>query len=459
MKKLSVVFALSLAVCFCGCEKKEPVHKDSKVLIKPANKKSGDRSVLTTGEMDRFQPRSKVESVRKKRLTNFGSIKKRPAVITPDIDTATKAINKDGFDAIKVGILGFKPLEKSSFPFDYENDLQALKRLKNQHNLEEITKNKETELAAVRALMVYTHDFLEGGSPPPADTRWTYGPSAVNITELRREKGIGGTSEHYAALLCQLSVACGFNSRIISMHTVDENGEILSHDVCEVFLNSYSKWAVFDAYSKATYYLRDETPQSALELRNLMLDNLYKDIAPVAAIGDFTDVMAVREKVLPRYRYIYMWRMNDILGKSQGGRSIPWQALYQAHLVWDDELAPIKDGSFDKVDKFTNTDNPDYPLKGVKYVTHNKSDFYWTLNKVAIDFERTANDKIRIYIDTITPNFDFFEIRITDENKAQNYKQTGNIKDINNIYFDLLVRTFNKQGVPGTFTQVNLNDL
>jgi len=459
VKKLSVVFALGLAVCFCGCEKKESVHKDSKVLIKPAKKKTGDKPVLITGEMDRFHSRSKVESVRKQRLTYMGSIKKRPAVITPDMDSATKAINKDGFDVIKVGIMGFKPLEKSSYPFDYENDLQALKRLKNHHNLEEITKNKETELEAVRALMIYTHDFLEGGSPPPADARWTYGPSAMTITELRREKGIGGTSEHYAALLCQLSVACGFNSRIISMHTVDETGEILSHDICEVFLNSYSKWAVFDAYSKATYYLRDEIPQSALEIRNLMLDNLYKDITPVAAIGDFTDVMTVREKVLPRYQYIYMWRMNDILGRSKSGRSIPWQALYQVHLVWEDELAPIKDGSFDKVDKFTNTDNPDYPLEGVKYVTHNKSDFYWTLNKVALDFERPANDKIRIYIDTITPNFDFFEIRITDEDKPQNYKQTGNIKDIDKIYFDLLVRAVNKQGVPGAYSQVNLNDL
>ncbi|HUT62913.1 MAG TPA: transglutaminase domain-containing protein, partial [Anaerolineae bacterium] len=341
----------------------------------------------------------------------------------------------------------------SSYPFDYENDVEALKRLYNQHNLSAIVKDDQPELDTLMALMIYTNEFLAGGTPPAKNT-WmtTTWPSAEIITKLRREKGIGGTSEHYAALFCQLSLSCGFDARLVSMHTLDDTGEPLTHDVCEVFLVSYDKWVVFDPYSRATYYLRDSIPQSALELRNLMFDGLYRDIYPVSGFGDFTDVVSVREKILPRYRYIYIWRMNDMLSKSQSGKPMPWQALYQVHLVWEDEKTLVADGGFEKLDKFNNTDNPEYPLNGVRYVTHNKSDFYWNLNRVVLNLERTGDFRLNMYIDTIAPNFDYFEI----ENVGDVYKYKKNIFELTIDFSEIYVRSFNKLGRCGVMSKLIL---
>ena len=312
-----------------------------------------------------------------------------------------------------------------------------------------------SELDTCMALMLYTNEFLKGGTPP-AEQTWltTTWPSAETITRLRREKGIGGTSAHYAALFCQLSLSCGFNSRLVSMHTFETTGELQTHDICEVFLISFEKWVVFDPYSRATYYLRDGIPQSALELRNLMFDALYRDIYPVSGIGDFTDIISVRENLLPRYQYLYLWRMNDILSKSQSGKSIPWQALYQYHLIWEDEKALIADGGFDKLNKFNNKDNPQYPLSGVRFITHELSDFYWELNHVVLNLERTDDYHLNMYIDTITPNFDFFELGEISENAM--HKITDNIYDLTIAFSEMYVRSINKFGHTGPKSELFL---
>lgn len=453
MRKLSFFSVLCLCMFFNSCTKKESIQKEPNILVKPKTSIYKGSPVFMTGERDKFNPQSTVESVRKKTLTNLGRLKITPPVLTPDAATAADVLNKSDFSVLGVDLLENVPLAVSSYPFDYENDVEALKRLYNQHNLSAIVKDDQPELDTLMALMIYTNEFLAGGTPPAKNT-WmtTTWPSAEIITKLRREKGIGGTSEHYAALFCQLSLSCGFDARLVSMHTLDDTGEPLTHDVCEVFLVSYDKWVVFDPYSRATYYLRDSIPQSALELRNLMFDGLYRDIYPVSGIGDFTDVVSVREKILPRYRYIYIWRMNDMLSKSQSGKPMPWHALYQVHLVWEDEKTLVADGGFEKLDKFNNTDNPEYPLNGVRYVTHNKSDFYWNLNRVVLNLERTGDYRLNMYIDTITPNFDYFEIY----NAGDVYKYKKNIFELTNAFSEIYVRSFNKLGRCGVMSKLIL---
>ena len=279
MKKLSFVLVLCLITVFCACEKKKTLQKESKIINKPSRRDS--KPVLITGEKDSFHPRSTIESIRKKSIKDFGRLKVDPPALTPDKAAAIRALRNPDYESVTLEVFDQKPLVISSFPFDYENDIDALKRLYEQHNLSEIFSGKMYELDVLMGLMIYTYEFLAGGSPPTADTWWTLtGPSAETIKKLRRENGIGGTSEHYSALFCQLSLSCGYNSRLVSMHTLDENGDILSHDVCEVFLKDYDKWAVFDAYSRATYYLRDNVPQSARELRNALFNNLLRKINP-----------------------------------------------------------------------------------------------------------------------------------------------------------------------------------
>ena len=442
MLKRFFVISILFVLVFWGCEKNNNVHKDASVQRESYELKEKKKPVLLTGESDEFHPGSEFESIRKTRLTQFGKFEKPPTVLTPDKLSAEKAINNQKFTQIFVNVFDTKNLVIPPYPFDYENDIIALKRLYNTHHLDKIVNSEMSELQMLKALMVYTYKFMDGGQAPGPDT--DIGPSAEIITKLRQEKGIGGTSKHYAALFCQLALSCGFNARIISMHNFDDKGNALLHDVCEVFLNSFDKWAVFDSYRRATYYVRDDIPQSALELREIMLIKNYRILNVFSEIGDFSNVITVKEKLLPCYKYIYMWRMNDILGKSPEGGTIPWQALYQSHLVWEDEKAPVAEGGFDRLKRFNDMENPDYPLNGVKYVTHSEDDFYWPLNYVTINIERTGEEVYFVHFDTVTPNFESFEI--IDGNIIH---QSNHMHKLWNIHDQFNVRSVNLFGMLG----------
>ena len=442
---VSIIFILG----FYGCDGKDDTGEEVSVKLQYEEKKEVKKPVLTEGEHDEFHPKSSIESVRKNKLTDFGMRTTPLPVFTPDTKSVDKAVENPEFFKMSVSIFINKNPVKPSYPFDFENDIAALKRLYNSHNLDSVLAKDMTELQKIKALMLYTYNFLVGGIEPTTET--DIGPSAEIITKLRREKNIGGTSKHYAAMFCQLALSCGFNARIISMHNIDADGEIATHDVCEIFLNYKDKWAVFDVYSRATYYVKDNEPQSALELREVMFNKNYRVLNAYSGAGDFSDIISVREKVLPLYRYIYMWRMNDILSKSPKGGSIPWQALYTAHLVWEDERAPVSEGEFDKLDRFNSMENSDYSLKGVRYVAHDKNDFYWPLNHVSINVERSTQEDIIIHVDTITPNFENFEIFGSDISHGRKYR----------LYMEnptnFGIRSVNKFGLKGPISKLGFS--
>ena len=450
--KTSALISVSLVVaCLTGCQEKESVRikeKPGGIQFERRAMKSID---FTKGEADTFHPKSSFESSRKTVLTNFGKLTVTPPVQTFAQEDLEKALEFQNTPRLGVMTFENRTIDVPGYPFDYENDIGRLKKLYSTHNLGSVVTPEMSELEKVTALMVYTNSFLEGGRVPTTEEKKTIsGPSAEVITRLRREKGIGGASEEYAALFCQLTLACGFNSRILGMHTIDKNGDFLTNTVCEVYLNAHDKWAVFDPYNRATYYTRNGIPLSALEVRELMLENRYREIVPQIHLGDFADIPSVREKLLPRYQYLYMWRMNDILSKGKNGSVLPWQALYMYHLVWEDGYAPVADGGFDRLGTFTDASRPDYKLTGVHYVTHEKKDFYWSLNHVVMHVKRTADDELTFYFDTMTPNFDSFNFLINSKkmvvkNKLQLPQITG----------DFVIRSVNKFGVQGSYSEIS----
>jgi len=243
---------------------------------------------------------------------------------------------------------------------------------------------------------------------------------------------------------------------MVGMHVPNADGTVSSHTVCELFINVLDKWVVFDPYSKATYYMRDDLPLSALELRELMFKNLYRDITTVVSVGDFTEVVSVREKLLPLYRYLYIWRMNDIIGKSAGKESISWAELFQTHLVWEDEYSLVSEGNFDKEIRFAGGGREDSTLPGVRYVTHNVSDFYWKINQVLLHFDRIEDEKLRVFMDSMTPNFSHFIIRIEGGERTEVMKKTTNVFDVDQIMVNLTVSGVNTLGVPGQLTEINI---
>lgn len=447
MKKVSLLFILFLTVVLWGCTSKEKEQKQTTSQGKNTSMPIRKEPSFMTGESDPFNKGSKIESARKGKLTDFGIIKVPLPIPTPNINVAAEVIDLKDLPKISVALFENYSWEFPSYPFDYENDIASLKSLYKLHSLDRVlqasprtfseragTPIKGSEMDNMNALTRYAFSFLEGGTLPANNA--ATGPSAFLITENRRGAGIGGTSEVYAAFLCQLSLACGYNSRIVSMHTTDANGLLLTHDVCETYMNSLQKWVVFDAYNRATCYLRDSIPQSALELHTVAVENRNREIYPVSLFSESTDIASLRDTILPRFKYIYMWRMNDIISKSPRGGSIPWKTLYQTHLVWEDDLSPISEGGFDKIDKFSPG--------GVKYVTHKRTDFNWILDHVKMTVERKKEGQLVFYLTSLTPNFDYFEVS-TDKKMIK----AGNVfepKSPNNLF---LITPVSKMGIRG----------
>jgi hypothetical protein len=433
------VYPLILTLFVMGCGKGEKAADKNDTI--PGKE---DKTVaLMESEKDTFNAKSTIESQDKFKLTSFGLRKTPMPEVFSTTQKAQLALQKP--DLAKLNILTYKPrpLLIPAFPFDYENDVEALKKLYKSHELGKIIKPDMKELDILKAIMLYTYNFMQGGTQPSIQD--DLGPSGELITKLRKEKGIGGSSRHYSALFCQLALSCGFNARLISMHGPDGNGGVKTNDVCEVFMNSFDKWVAFDTFSKATVYLNGDIPLSALELRNLMLDENYRAVKVDSGISDFTETIDLREKLLPCYRYLYLWRMNDILGKSPDGGSISWKDLYRKHLVWEDERAPISDGAFDKSDKF-GKENP------VRFIAHNRDDLYWPLNHVTFSYERIGNDKIKIYFNTITPNFAGY--RIDD---AGVWNEKGDDYILKGLLTEIKIQSINSLGVYGPVSSMQLS--
>lgn len=439
-----VTLVLTVLVA-AACKDRERVDKQPEQFAN-AGMVPADSTAFTPSETDSFHQRSRVESARKRVPCNTGLLEKLPPIIAENTLEALDAINKEGLSRFTIDEVKFTPFDFPAFPFDYEQDIPALRKLAADHGLDRIVTLDMNELDRVRALAIYTYNFLSGGTVPENWIRST-SPSANRITRLRRDEGIGGTAEHYAALLCQLAMSIGITSRVVGMHMVNEDGSISTNAVCEVFINSLDKWVAFDPHAGAVYYLGNGVPLSAYELRLLMIEGLYHDIKPVIGAGSLSDIIAIREGLLPRYRYLYLWRMNNLLS-ADGGTPVTWQELFVPHLVWEDGFSLVRDGAFDRVPAFTDDGDQRNPLHGVRFIAHNRGDFEWQMNHVRVHLIRNGEKYVRVYADANCPNFGHIEFSDPANNNLTN--SPNNMIDIDLVWYSALeTRAVNVFGVKG----------
>ena len=132
---------------------------------------------------------------------------------------------------------------------------------------------------------------------------------------------------------------------------------------------------------------------------------------------------------------------------------MPWQALYRSHLVWEDERSPVADGCFEKLAMFNSMENTEYPLNGVRYVTHDTYDFNWSLNHVTITIERTGDHGFILYFDTITPNFEEFKVDISPGDAKY---ISGNKYVLNSNFYDIMVSSINMFGMAGPISFISI---
>jgi hypothetical protein len=435
------VLVLAVSAAGPGCGGNGSEGKPPSIEGKAAPVLSAEGFTYFESQKDPFNPGNMIESTRKSRLTSFGNYRGALPPPTLTMDALGAAINLENMPQFNIDLFQNNALVFTTFPFDYENDLASLKSLHTLHALDAVIGKDLNEMESFAALCTYTNRFLEGGKSPEPEA--SAGPSAFLITRNMKEKGISGGSGVYAALMCQLALSCGATARVVGMHTFDGKDSLLTNDVCEVFVNELGKWVAFDPLHRATYYLRESVPQSALELHRLAMEQRFREITPVSGVGDATDVSNVREKVLPLYRYLYMWRMNDILGKSPRNGSIPWQNLYDCHLVWEDRWAPVSQGRFEKIDKFSKS--------GVRFVTHTRTDFEWNLDIVNITVTRTGMESLNVIFNTVTPNFDRFKLMF-----GYTQVKTGNVFPMKDTFRSIGIGSVNSFGIAGPASYMNV---
>ncbi len=433
------VLVVSLFVTGCGKSERSGGEGSLKGTAVVASIK--ETAGYMVSKKDPFNPANGIESTRKQRPGAFGTYKGEMPPETPTIEAVGAVLNNGMAPKMTIGSFENTVIVRSNFPFDYENDNAALKSLYDLHGLDKVVRNDMTELEKAVALMSYTRKFLSGGSIPGPETE--NGPSAFLITKNRREKGLGGGSDVHAALMCQLALSCGLTARMVGMHNLDGSGTPLTYDVCEVYLNARKKWAAFDPYTLATYFTRSGKILSALDLHVLAAENRMREATAVSESGSMLDLASVRDQVVSKFRYIYIWRMNDILGKSPRTGSIPWETLYQSHLVWEDQYSPVSSGGFEKTGRFADGE--------VQFVTHIRSDFEWTLNAINVTIQRIGPTKVVYHIDTVTPNFERFDAWVNDK-----VLKTGNVFTVDNREQRVQITSVNGRGVksPSAFVDI-----
>ena len=433
---MKTILLAGLAVCLTavGCGSKDTVTLEQSLNRVELTRRS--KAAWTPAEtvLDSFNKRNLTESTRKKSLTQFGRLTTMPPARQYTFDDITEAVNTTDFHAVQVAMFETERIHHSKFPFDYENNVTALKNIYKSHNLDEILDNKKTTLDELKSLMVYVNERFS--SKPLIENDSYIKSSSPDPTVLERyakSKGISPDGRFQAFLFCQLAQSTGLNARVVSVHTFDDNGKLFRNHVSEVFLDRYKKWVAFDPTHRATYYSRDGIPLSVLEIRRLMLENRFDEIVTHPQIGNNFQFIDVREDLLPCYQFVCLWRMNDFISMSRGG-NFTWKDLYPSHLVWDDAYAPVSEGRYNELPEFAGVE--------LKYITKDQRDYYWDINLVHIDVERITENEIKLYIDTVTPNFSHFDLL-----EDVNVKRLNKNVETFDIFFNGVIVAVNKFGV------------
>ena len=231
--------------------------------------------------------------------------------------------------------------------------------------------------------------------------QWVHGSNRsvkffrFNVIEILEEAKKGGQYWCQVASMSfvQIAAALGYQARLLSLYsTPDKEPE---HAVVEVWVDELRKWVVFDTDFNLYYINQFGVALNALELHDALMTRRVEGIQAVkgAYRPERFDIEAASAQplLLPYYRNFCIEMRNDWLSNTYFPGH-PKRSEKNSLCWWSDQGA-----WFD-----------------LRPVARDRSDLYWPLNDVdirlALDTSREAATDLFIYLRTITPNFDRFEI-------------------------------------------------
>jgi hypothetical protein len=323
------------------------------------------------------------------------------------------------------------------FKFDsFENP--KLKELRERHHLDAVVAPGKDEFDRQVLLMDWTHkQFTKFGRPS------TNCHGAVQILNAI-EEGHTFYCAHYAEVLVSAAASLGWVDRPLALRRhqgVNKVGGSTEHSVTEIWSNQHRKWVMLDPTSNM-YLEKDGVPLNAFEIRQEWFYHGGVDL--VFVVGK--ERKKYRKSDLPIF-------LESFAGF--GDLTVEPDELDKYGFIGYIPNTDLMDAGYDYANMFIVKDRLcDGTQWHVRTVPANPAvDPYFPIGQAALSL-RAEGGSIRVTLNTMTPNFKQYEVRI---GRGEWGPSRGNfVWDVRPGSNRLEVRTMNQFGVSGPISMAEI---
>lgn len=321
-----------------------------------------------------------------------------------------------------------KIITKSKYYFAYQpkNDIK-LAKLREDYNVDKIVGSGNNDFEQLVSLANWVNSRWEHGSSGTFDS--TYFDASTVLSQAKN----GATFWcHVSAMtLVQMAATIGYEGRLVSL---SRSGYISEHAVAEFWSNYYQKWVLIDPDFNV-WYSENGIPLNVLEIHKHMMAGSTDKITIVR--GKHRPISELESRIPTLYNY-YTYFETDMRNDWLTNHYFPGHPARsdEATLYWNDRKLP--------------------PLFNFKTDVNNSAELYWDLNRTYISFEHvsTSNLEVAANLQTITPNFSYFEVIIdgTSVIKVKTNKIIWKFHYGKNSFYVRSINSFGQKGIPSEVT-------
>jgi hypothetical protein len=313
--------------------------------------------------------------------------------------------------------------------FASQPDVSELRAIRERYHIPSLLDNSTSQITELATLNDWVRRQWIHGTNGPVNLQHF---NAIDIIENAR-KGAQYWCQIASMVFTQTALSMGYQARILSLSL--DKGEP-GHAVTEVWVDDLNKWVVFDTDFNLYYVDKFGSPLNGLELHRVLISGTAAELSvikgryrPERFDVENTDAQPL---LLPFYRYFYLDMRNDWLSNPYVVGH-PKRSDFTS-LRWQDSQDDI--GFLD-----------------LKPTTSAESDLYWPLNQVefrlGVNVSKEKSIELTVYLKTITPNFDRFEVSINGSLEIS-HRSSRLIWPLRPGVNTLMVRSVNTFGIKGS---------
>jgi len=322
------------------------------------------------------------------------------------------------------------------FKFD-SADNPKLRELRERYRLDEVVADGRDEFDRQVLLLDWVHHQFKKFGRPTVEAR-----GALEILQ-GVEEGHPFFCSQYAHVFVSAAASLGWIDRELALRRhQDQPGQSSSeHSTTEIWSNQYRKWIMMDPTANM-HIVKDGIPLNAHEIRQEWFHRAGQDL--VFVIGK--ERRKYRKADLP----IFLGRFPGF-----GDLTVPADELDKYGFIGYIPNTDLMDAGLDYARMFIVKDRL---CEGTRWHIRDAPanpgvDPYFPVNQAALQFA-VEQDKVRVTLQTMTPNFQTYELRLDGGDwVASGETLLWNIRPGLNR---LEVRTVNRFGVPGPISTVQI---